>query len=119
MPDGEPTNAELARMITDVRADVNRIEGRYDALFGVVSAVQRAQDVDRATFTAKIEAITQREDRHDSFHQERDREARESAEANREAEAQKEARTSTRATIITAAATLGGVVVGVIVAVFK
>jgi hypothetical protein len=74
----DPSNAELARMITALSSHVDKIDGKVDGFLGVMTKVQAQADVDRAVSTAEFKRIDEkigevraqakdRMDAHDSY----------------------------------------------------
>ena len=76
----EPSNAELARLIADLKQQLatdrrdeeafhNQLLGRIDGMNQAHAALQRQVDVEHAKSEAAITAITTRQDTHDAYHQ--------------------------------------------------
>jgi len=89
LPDGaEPTNADLFRMLEDLKqewrqdrleeeARFSRLEGKMESVLTLVATLQRQVDVQRATADAEHKMLSERMDRHDGQHEKRDKDQRE------------------------------------------
>ena len=89
LPDGaEPTNADLFRMLEDLKqewrqdrleeeARFSRLEGKMESVLTLVATLQRQVDVQRATADAEHKMFKERMDFHDGQHEKRDKDQRE------------------------------------------